>query len=255
MIPDFATIAYPLTELLRHNPSSKSLAWTDVTKDSFDNLKQALTNCPTLAYPSQTATVYQLVTDASSLAVGAALYQIIDGKPTPLGFYSKKLSDTQRTYSTYDRELLAAYLAVLHFKVLIDGHSTTLFLDHKPLVSAFHSKSIAKSDRQQRQLAFISEYVTSVNYICGDNNVVADCLSRSTCAVTVDVFDLCGIAHSQTNDKELNTYKDRLSSYELPSNLTLWCNKSTCSPRPCVPSSLRDNIIHSFITWALTSGC
>ncbi len=245
MIPNFADVAYSLTELLRHNPSSKSLSWTDVARDSFNNLKQALVTCPTLAYPSQKATDYQLVTDSSSFAVGAALYQIIDDTPTPLGFYSKKLSDTQKTYSTYDRELLASYLAVIHFKTLIDGHSVTLFLDHKPLVSAFHSKSVAKSDRQQRQLSLISEYVSSVVYIRGDNNVVADCLSRPSCAISVDSFDLCGIARSQEGDTEVGLYKERLSNYTLPSNLALWCDTSTNAPRPFVPSSLRINVIHS----------
>ena len=99
---------------------------------------------------------------------------------------------------------------MLHFKSLIDGHSVTLFLDHKPIVSAFHSKSIAKSDRQQRQLSFISEYVSSVEYIRGDNNIVADCLSRPSFAVSVDVFDLPGIALAQEEDKELGTYRERL---------------------------------------------
>ena len=134
---NFAAIAHPLTELLRHNPVSKHLEWTEVAKTSFNNLKQALLSCPTLAYPTTDTTKYQLVADSSSLAVGAALYQMVDSRPTPLGFFSKKLSDVQKTYSTYDRELLAAYLAVLHFKSLIDGHDVTLFLDHKPIVSAF----------------------------------------------------------------------------------------------------------------------
>lgn len=221
MVPNFAAIAYSLTELLRYNLASKSLLWTDDVRQFFDNLKQALINCPTLVFPSQIATDYQLVTDASSIAVGAALHQIIDGNLTPIGFYSKKLSDNQLAYSTYDRELLAAFLAVLHFKELIGGHTVTLFLDHKQLVSSFYSKVVAKSERQQRQLAFISEYVISVHYIRGDNNVVADCLSRATCAITVDAFDMSGIARSQTDDKELDTYKDRLST-ELPSNVTLW---------------------------------
>ena len=245
MIQNFANIAYPVTELLRHNPSSKSLPWTDASIASFSKLKQALANCPTFAFPSQTSTNYQLVTDSSSLVVGAALYQMLDSRPAPLGFYSKKLSDTQRDYSVYDKELLAAYLAVHHFKTLIDGHSVTLFLDHKPIVSAFRSRSIAKSDRQQRQLSFISEYVSSVEYIRGDNNIVADCLSRPTCAVAVDVFDLCGIARSQEADTEMETFKDRLTKYPLSPNLDLWCDTSTDSPRPFVPSSLRDGIINS----------
>ena len=176
-----------------------------------------------------------MVKDTSKLAVGAALYQMVDGIPAPLGFFSKKLSDTQKTYSTYDRELLAAYLAVHHFKTLIDGHTVTIFVDHKPIVSAFTSKSVAKSDRQQRQLSFISEYVSSIKYIRGDNNVVADCLSRPTCAITVDPFDLAGIANAQKEDQETDTYKDRLIKFTLPPNLDLYCDTSTKSPRPFIP--------------------
>ncbi|XP_076065222.1 uncharacterized protein LOC143039237 [Oratosquilla oratoria] len=194
-----------------------------------------------MAYPSLIPTNFQLVTDISSPAVGAALYQVIDGEPTPLGFYSKKLSDTQRAYSTYDRELLAAYLAFLHFRTLINGHTVTLFLNQKPLVSAFHSKSPAKTDRQQRQLSVLSEYVSSVEYIRGDNNVVADCLSRTTCAVSLDVFDLSGIARGQETDDELETFKPRLSKFNLPPNSTLWCDTSTKTPRPFVPLPLRDD--------------
>ena len=105
---------------------------------------------------------------------------------------------------------MAAYLAALNSKILIDGHSVTLYLDHKPLVSAFHSRSIAKADRQERQLSFISEYVSSVEYIHGDNYVVADCLSRPTCSISVDAFDLSGIARAQEEDIEIDTYKDTL---------------------------------------------
>lgn len=245
MIKDFATIAFPLTELLRHNSSCKSLKWSDAAKESFSNLKQALSTCPTLAYPSPISTHYQLVTDSSSVAVGGALYQMVDSQPAPLGFFSKKLSDTQKKYSTYDRELLAAYLAVIHFKSIIDGHSVTLFLDHKPIVSSFYSTSIAKSDRQQRQLSYISEYVSHVEFIRGSNNVVADCLSRPSCAISVDAFDLHGIARAQETDTELQTYKDRLTQFHMSPDLILWCDTSTNSPRPFVPSSLRNSVIAS----------
>ena len=163
---------------------------------------------------------------------------MIDGNPAPIAFYSKKLSDTQKSYSTYDRELLAAYLAVLHFKSLLDGHNTTLFLDHKPIVSAFYSKSLAKSDRQQRQLAFISEYVDRVEYIRGKENIVADTLSRPVLAITVDTFDLHGLAEAQQIDEEILNYKSSLSVYKLATNVELQCEATTGSPRPFVPSHL-----------------
>lgn len=242
MIPDFANIAYPVTELLRHNPKSKTLSWDDNSRDSFNKLKQALSECQTLAYPSPTATHYHLVSDCSNDAAGAALYQLIDNIPHPVSFFSKKLSQTQRTYSTYDRELLAAYLATLHFKTIIDGHSTTLFVDHKPLVSAFYSKNTPHSDRQQRQLSFLSEYISDMQYIRGQDNIVADCLSRPVNSISIDTFDLPGLAYAQNNDPELDAYKSRLKSY--PCNDTiLWCETSTPTPRPFVPSSLRTNVI------------
>ena len=42
MIPGFANIALSVTELLRLNPSTKQLSWTDDAITSFNNLKQAL---------------------------------------------------------------------------------------------------------------------------------------------------------------------------------------------------------------------
>ena len=64
------------------------------------------------------ATQYHLVTDSSNYAIGAALHQIINGDPVPL---LKKLFENQRKYSIFDRELLAASLAVLHFKSQIES--------------------------------------------------------------------------------------------------------------------------------------
>ena len=246
MIPDFANIAYDLTELLRNHPKTKEIPWTEKARTSFNNLKQALATCPTLEFPSPKESKYQLVTDSSNHAAGAALYQMIDNAPHPIAFFSKKLSQPQQALSTFDRELLAAFLAVLNFKLLIDGHHVTLFTDHKPIVSAFYSKNTSKSDRQQRQLSLISEYVDNVQYVRGHENVVADCLSRPVNAINVDIFDLPGIANAQVNDPEIENYKCQLKQYSLPSHesiLDLWCDTSTREPRPFVPAPLRDNVI------------
>ena len=244
-IPNFANIAFNVTELLRLNPKSKELTWPDNAKASFEDLKQALATCPTLSYPSIKATEYHLVTDSSNYAVGAALYQMINTVPTPVGFFSKKLSVPQRTYSTYDRELLGAYLATLHFKPIIDGHSVVLFTDHKPIVSAFYSSNTARSDRQQRQLSFLSEYITHMQYIKGNNNVVADCLSRPICNVVPDAFDLPAIAILQSNDHELSTFKEQLKQFYLSDGTVLWCDTSKSTPRPFVPLEARLPVISS----------
>ena len=95
-----------------------------------------------------TSDTFHLVTDASNYAIGAALYQSVGNELRPMAFFSKRLSTSQRAYSAFDRELLAVYLAVVHFKSVIEGRTVIVFTDNKPLVNAFYSQTPPKSDRQ-----------------------------------------------------------------------------------------------------------
>jgi hypothetical protein len=54
----------------------------------------------------------------------------------PLGFFSRKLTDTESRYSTFDRELLAAHAAIKHLRHFCEGRAFQLWTDHKPLVTA-----------------------------------------------------------------------------------------------------------------------
>ena len=157
LLPNFAESILPLTELMKNNPKSNQICLTDDEMKCFASIKKTLLNVTALAHPISNVTELHLVTDSSQFAVGAALNQIVNSKPIPIGFYSSKLSETQRKYSTFDRELLASYLAVLHFKHFIDGRKTTLFTDHRPLQSAFSSTKTLKSDRQQSHMSVIAE--------------------------------------------------------------------------------------------------
>ena len=102
---------------------------------SFSEAKQALLNAVTLQHPSPTVQV-QLNTDASATHVGAALLQREDEQQpwAPVAFYSKCLNQAQWKYSTYDRELLAAFLAVKKFRHMLDDREFTLKTDHKSLI-------------------------------------------------------------------------------------------------------------------------
>jgi len=80
--------------------------------------------------------------------------QFTDGNWQLLGFFSRKMLPAQTRYSTYDRELLAAYLAVKHFLHTIEGRTTTLRTDHKPLLYMFSTKIYKHSDRQSRYISF-----------------------------------------------------------------------------------------------------
>ena len=132
----------PLTEAIKHNPAAKTLELGPPEKEAFIKIKDILAEVSALTHPDPNATQFHLVTDSSNYAVGAALHQIINAESIPIGFYSRKLSESQKKYSTFNRELLAAYQAVLHFKPQIEGRNVTLFSNHKPLSLAFKKKDI-----------------------------------------------------------------------------------------------------------------
>jgi len=179
-IPNAAEILHPLDSMLSpHKSSGKAIAWDENTKLAFETIKEKLINVARLAFPVLGAQT-TLVTDASGTAVGGVLQQVINGESKPVAFFSKSLNSAQRNYSAFDRELLAMYLSVRHFRYFLEGRPFAILTDHKPLTHAFGSPMKDASARQLRQLNYISEFTTNVHYIEGERNVVADCLSRSS---------------------------------------------------------------------------
>jgi len=243
-IPHFSEAACPLQELItQYDKKPKDFKWSKEADDAFNDIKKRLAECVTLSPIKAGSNSFQLVTDASSSAIGAALHQRVNDDYVPIAFFSKKLSAPQRVYSAYDRELLAAFLAVVHFRPLIDGQQVVLVTDHKPLVTAFYSQTPAKSDRQQRHLMIITEHVSQAIHIKGSNNVVADALSRSISSVQLDSVDLSSICEAQQKDNEIGDYKDRLTAFPLAQG-QIWCDTSTIHPRPFLPAMTRTSIFN-----------
>jgi hypothetical protein len=116
-LPGIARRLQPLTDALRGAP--KTLEWPPAAA-AFRAAKAALAAAVPLAHPAPNA-VLSLPTDASDTHVGGVLQQLTGGRWQPLAFYSKKLSGAGTRYSTFDRELLAAFRAVRHFRFLLEG--------------------------------------------------------------------------------------------------------------------------------------
>ena len=73
------------------------------------------------------------MTDASDSAVGAVLQQCVNGQWQPISFFSKKLKPSETRYSTFNRELLAIYLSIKHFRHFLEGRIYHVITNHKPL--------------------------------------------------------------------------------------------------------------------------
>jgi len=106
--------------------------WTDETQQSFEELKKALLDVDTLAYPTPGIPCI-LDTDASDVAVGAVLSQMIDGVEKPIAYFYRVLNGTQKNYCPTRRELLAVTTSLQHFRHYLLGNKVILRTNHHSL--------------------------------------------------------------------------------------------------------------------------
>lgn len=262
-IPKLAELLSPihahLATLLKMPKTAKNFSWPDTCNSAFVKVKSALADVTLLAHPMNDG-AFSITTDASNTAVGAVLQQQNSGCWEPLAFFSKKLSPAEIKYSAFDRELLAIYLAIKHFRYFVEGRQFTIYTDHKPLTTAIFTKT-ERNPRQTRHLDFISQFTTDIQHIKGKNNVVADALSRvgdnENSALEPVQVDIVRLAQAQENDDELKSLlasssrpsnsKYKLEKFSFPS-FELFCETSTGTNRPFVPETMRRavfNVLHN----------
>jgi hypothetical protein len=151
--------------------SGKKFKWTDEHDTSFRSLKEKCAERLTLT-PIQSGVPFELYTDASSVACGAALLQgdkIIE-------FFSRKFTPTEQRYSAFERETLALVTSVLHFRNILLGMKFTIFTDHKPLKQWLKKPPV--NERHARWLVRLQDMTFEIEYIEGRKNVLADLMSR-----------------------------------------------------------------------------
>ena len=143
----------------------------------------------------------------------------------------------RQRYSTFDRELLAVYLAIKHFHHFVEGREFYVLTDHKPLTFALSTNSDKYTPRQVRHLDYISQFTGNIRHVKGESNPVADALSHTFVnqflAAQLPVLDMECIARAQAEDTELHTQSSGSSSLrfitvpQMNSTTSLVCDNST----------------------------
>jgi len=210
-IEGYATSAAPLHLLLKKGQSWK---WEKDQQQAFEELKKRLASAPVLRQPDFTQP-FELHTDASSIALGAALIQRDhDGAPHAIAYYSMKLRDPATHYPAIDCEALAVVEGVRVFDSYLYGRKFLIYTDHRPLVYIFKHRT--KSPRMTRYAHDLSYYDFEIRYKEGPTNYVPDLLSRQIAAIDVRELSSQELALEQRQDPALQDISSYLSDGTVP---------------------------------------
>ena len=221
-IHQISTKAEPLFRLLKKDnlpPPGQRLPWGEEQQQAYDGIKaeladDCLNSHPDLLDPNAE---FCMLTDASKVAAGAALFQwqrvkhgdrgentaeqfipdLLHEYKDPflqahkkrvaagyqlkcLGFFSKTFNDTQRNWAIYDKEAASIVLGVAQWRTLIEARPCTIYTDNTVAESILRPGNANKPPRLQRWGIELGRYLPllRIAYRKGESMVVPDHLSR-----------------------------------------------------------------------------
>lgn len=122
-IRGFSQVCAPILETIKE--VKQRFRWTEAADRNFNLLKKKITEEPILALPNFEK-VFQVETDASGVAVGVVLSQ----EKRTIAYFSKKLNDAKKKYSSYDKEFYAIVLALKKWRHYLLPKEFVLYSDN-----------------------------------------------------------------------------------------------------------------------------
>ena len=166
-------ILQPFTEL-SSGPKGKKITWTPELEKAFNDIKKMVCKETMLNYPDWSKP-FIIHTDASDYQLGAVISQKYGDEYKPLAFFSRKLNKAQKNYTTTEKELLSIVECIREFRNILFGYPIEVYSDHKNLVNA---ATVSQSQRVMRWRMILEEFGPNIRHIKGEDNIVADAISR-----------------------------------------------------------------------------
>ena len=165
-VPNAATTLRPLYSALKGKGQKHPLVWTPEMTESYHSGINALANAAMLGHPHSGAQI-ALTCDASDTGIGASFEQFVNGIWQPLAFFRKQLRDAERKYSAFDRELLALYLSIRHFRYMLEGRNFSFFTDHIShwLTQCLRCQTPGMHGNSDHSRSFLSSLLTNSTYL------------------------------------------------------------------------------------------
>ena len=132
---------------------------------------------------------------------------MISQEGKPIAFYSKKLNKAQNNYTVTEKELLSIVATLKEFRNILLGYKVIVHTDHKNLTCKNFN-----TERVMRWRLVLEEFGPELNYIKGENNVVADALSRLDMDNNREILNLTEAAGYDDEDLPSGSFPIRYSA-------------------------------------------
>ena len=165
--------------------------------EAFSQIKVSLVKLCVLTIPCQ-GDCFSLHTDASGLGVGATLNVIRGEEELPVAYFSRQLQGAQKFYSATELEMLAIFMAVMHFDHFLMGADFKIITDHRALVYLLSAKKLNR--RIYGWMLKLLDFSFRIEYRPGERHQDADSLSRQ---------DWCTEDFGSHGDWEISTTQPR----------------------------------------------
>ncbi len=137
--------------------------WMEECQKSFEAVKQAMSEVPVLVLPNWTG-LFQLQSDTSKTGCGGALFQVQDGEPRLLGYYSRKLPPVCACYGITELEMTGMTAVITAFRHLLSHMYFEVYVDHSAIMYIMKAKDEPCTDRIARLLEILQKYSFVVKY-------------------------------------------------------------------------------------------
>jgi hypothetical protein len=179
-LPNLADHARILTPLTTKDAQRNFPAWTDEHEAAFVGIKALVVSreCLTSIDHTDPGEKKIFVTcDASDWRTGAVLsFGETWETARPVAFESAQLNAAEKNYPIHEKELLSIVRALKKWRADLLGGPIFVYTDHRTLQNFETQRDLSR--RQLRWQEYLSQYEMTIVYIPGEDNTVADGLSR-----------------------------------------------------------------------------
>ena len=181
-LKNFNSIIAPIFECLKKG----RFHWGKEQESSFALIKEELSTTPVLVLPDFEK-LFEVECDASGIGIRAVLSQ----DKRPIAFFSEKLCEARGKWATYDKEFYVVVRALKFWEHYLIAKYLILYTNHQALKYLSIDTQI-RSDMHARWLAYIEKFSYKLVHKSGQQNRVADALSRQVAVMRTLNLEIVG---------------------------------------------------------------